>query len=168
MRVESKVGPIRDERQARKMAHIEDEYRNFTKKYNLYLANPEDFSGGNPSLVKEFKILAKRGVTPDYIIKLGELDAELYADLEDFKSKLESISDKAELEKLLGRLGNEMHENNALCDRLSEEDPFNIHIIGAVANIKSQPPEYINAQKKTVFAGLKIGWTEHRLHKLGK
>jgi len=63
--------------QARIMAHEEDKHRSFAKQYLEYQKD----TGGNFGLKSEFAELARLGVSAEYILRFGELSAEICGEI---------------------------------------------------------------------------------------
>ena len=116
--VKSQSGRVDDVEKAQGMAAIEAERREYAQDYRSYLADPgkyhsehmpefispEDYYARVPNATAypipkektdreiEFGLLAKKGVSTEYLLRQGEFSAEIKGEAFDFQEKLKQLS----------------------------------------------------------------------------
>jgi hypothetical protein len=105
--VKGQEGRVEDVEKAQAMAAEEEFYRNTAAQYERYCANPDDKEFQKPGafsiVLGEYGDLQANKVTPEYIKKVGEIQAEKVGELFDYEQSVASKSDselKGELAKL--------------------------------------------------------------------
>ncbi len=88
---------IRDRDKAIEMAEEEKQYRELAALYNEYEYNPASFSAKHPDVGADqlalFDELKNAGITHQYILRYGELRAELEGNIHDFAVRIRHYSD---------------------------------------------------------------------------
>ncbi len=87
-------GRVDDEEKARVMAEHELGHRELAQSYELYIKDPEkwhreDPDRMNPKKVTVYEEFERLGVTPEYIIKVGEIWGEVEGSLHDYRKDLQ-------------------------------------------------------------------------------
>jgi len=151
--IKGQEGQVEDPEKAHEMAEREDVYQTFANLYEEYLTDPDKYNKEHGKGIRNWPVLdntpqmceylAEMKVPPEYIRKLGEIDAEAFGEIFDYDK---TIKDKNDAQLLFdqARLWGEEIVHNIKRSMLKKRGPDYAGGFGVEAMSYAESPEYFS------------------------